>query len=244
MLLKLQKDFMQAILNNPQHVTDLVKGGDSAERLQIYRNNTYLSLSAFLASLFPTLQALVGEKFFKQMAYKFIEQHPPTSGNLDDYGHDMPVFIENFKPLASHPYMADVARLELARRFAYNAPFGNPLPANLTISSAQEVNLKLSPSAVLIKSNYPIASIWQMAQGHDVQPNMKKGEYVLVIRPNLDVAVVKLSKAEYICLQQVKAGENLNKAIQKSMHTDSGFDSQQLLSKCLSFKALTQHEGA
>ena len=54
-------------------------GIDFAGRLQVYRNNTFSSLTAALKDSFPVVCQLVDERFFGYAAQEYIRDHPPRA---------------------------------------------------------------------------------------------------------------------------------------------------------------------
>ncbi len=78
-------------------------GLDSAQRLSIYRNNTFITLTEALASTFPIVKELVGEDFFDFTAKEFIKNHPPMQGPLFEYGDNFSQFLDQFEPASTLP---------------------------------------------------------------------------------------------------------------------------------------------
>ena len=88
-LRELQHDFITALFDerNERAYAGICNGRfNGARLLQVYRNNIFISLTAALAAVYPVVQRLVGEGFFKYAADAFIRAHPPASGNLHDFG--------------------------------------------------------------------------------------------------------------------------------------------------------------
>ncbi|NCB56443.1 MAG: DUF2063 domain-containing protein [Gammaproteobacteria bacterium] len=188
-------------------------GSDPTPRFAIYRNNVMASLIDALADTCPVTQLLVGEAFFRAMAKIYIEQTPPTSPILADYGDSFPQFIADFPPAASVPYLADLTRLEILRVHAYHAAdcdhssYSNLEMALMDTASLPDLHASLHPSTGILSSPYAIASIWAAHQGtgrlENIDPN--QAEHVLVIRPLLEVDVLLIDEgtAQFIaCLQQ------------------------------------------
>src|SRR6266542_3456863 len=67
-----------------------------------------------LATTFPTVQALVGEDFFRMLARAFVGQSPPNQPVLAEYGAGFPAFIAGHDAARDLPYLADIARLDWA----------------------------------------------------------------------------------------------------------------------------------
>jgi hypothetical protein len=182
-------------------------GSDPARRFAVYRNNVVSGLIDALADTFPVAQALVGEDFFRAMASVFVRRSPPASRLLAFYGEGLPDFIDSFEPAQSVPYLADVARLEMARVRAYHAADAEPLGgavvareiSRLTAGDAQRtarLRLVLHPSLAALRSAYGIASIWA---AHQVPGEVDlagvavwEPEDALILRPQLDVLVLAL----------------------------------------------------
>ena len=55
-------------------------------RLQVYRNNTIISLTEALKATYPVVAALVGEQFFAHAAKAFIAAHPPREPVVGEGG--------------------------------------------------------------------------------------------------------------------------------------------------------------
>ena len=64
--------------------------------------------------MYPTVEQLVGAPFFRYAAHEFILAHPSKSGNLHDFGEDLPGFLAGFEPARALAYLPDCARLEWA----------------------------------------------------------------------------------------------------------------------------------
>lgn len=152
-LAALQQNFMRHLYSDDDAIlADIAASGtiSPAGRMRIYRNNARLILTENLMRSFPAVVAMVDEKFFKFAADAFIRAHPPTGADLNDYGAALPGFLAGFAPLAAHPYIADLARLEWARHEAYLA--------------ADEWTGPSHPALRLIRSDWPVDKIWTMAQ--------------------------------------------------------------------------------
>ena len=105
-------------------------GSDPAARFAVHRNNVVASLVDALAETFPVSQELVGEEFFRAMAKALRAAHRRRARCvLATYGDAFPAFVERFPPAQALPYLADVARLEMARVRAFHAADAQPVSA-------------------------------------------------------------------------------------------------------------------
>jgi len=198
MLAALQNDFAQALLDPDRDVPGAITSHNAREpqqRFAVYRNNVVAGLIDAVRAKFPATERIVGEAFFAAMARMFVTAHPPRSKILHHYGDDFGNFVEGFEPAAALPYLADVARLEAARTRAYHAADAVPLPpaafAKIDPQYAGLLRLTLHPSLQIVRSAYPIVTIWGMNAGEiALGPiNQSAPEDAIVMRPSFNVTV-------------------------------------------------------
>src|SRR6516162_884125 len=142
-----------------------------ADRVSIYRNTSRIALTNALRLNYPAVQRLVGEDFFAAAADIFITKEPPRTAWLDFYGAAFPEFLERFRPAASLPYLADVARLERAVSRALHAADAKALApvelADLPQIAQGSVSFVPHPSVGLLSSKYPVDAIWRAVLARD-----------------------------------------------------------------------------
>eukprot|EP01037_Dinobryon_pediforme_P007705 gene7709-7766_t len=211
---------------------DLVSfnGSDPEHRFAIYRNNVMVSLMDGLAAKFTTLRALVGETFFQAMARIYTVSHPPKSRLMADYGEDFPDFIEGFAPANCVPYLADMARLELARVSAYHAADGRACTAADFAALDHDILFDITvvphPSAQILSSKFAIFSLWAAHQGAldigNVDPEVP--ESVLICRPALDVEVTHLPVGVAEFLAALSNGQTIGEAVAMALAAQEHFN--------------------
>jgi hypothetical protein len=194
-----------------------LSGVDPERRFAVHRNNVVVGLIRALESRFPVVARLVGEEFFRAMAQVFVTEHPPRSPILFRYGSTFPEFLERFPPAAELPYLADVARLELARGRAYHAADLPPLApeafATLRPEDLSATGVRLHPSAELLTSPHPVVSIWRANQaGAALRVESWEAEAALVLRPEIEVEVHRLPSGGYAFLTALTQGASLARA--------------------------------
>jgi hypothetical protein len=111
----LQAAFARALLaDDAGPVTALIAGDGLAaeERLDIYRNNVFASLTEVLRDTFPAVCRLLDERFFAYAGHDFIRRRPPRRAVLAEYGAQFATFLAGFAPASGLVYLPDVARLE------------------------------------------------------------------------------------------------------------------------------------
>ena len=126
------------------------------------------------------------------------------------------------------PYLADVMRLEIARSQAYHA--ADAEPASLDALSALppeqlgEVRVVFHPAVRLLRSAFPVATIWQMNSGGEAREITDWSGEDLVTRPHLDVAVQILPPGGYAFLAALQGGEPLGAAAEAAFAEAADFD--------------------
>jgi len=219
----------------PEELAALVKDDrpvPAAERLLVYRNNTRLGLIDPLAATFPVVRALVGEEFFARLAGDFILAHPPARPELLAYGQEFPAFIADYETAATVPYLADMARLELAWHFAYNAADAEPVPAAalaaFTPEQLERLRLVPHPSLRFVASTFPLMAIWQAHQtegGPDGPIALDQGgDMLLVYRPREETLIRKVGAGAFDFVMALAAGQSLAAACSSALSGDPAFN--------------------
>jgi len=201
-----------------------------SRRFDVYRNNVMVSLIEAMEATFPAVRRLVGADFFKAVAKVYIRRAPPRTPVLLLYGEGFGDFLDGFEPAAGVPYLGDVARLEWARLAAYHAADAEPLSIARLAGLPQEVlpglRFALHPSLRLLRSRFPVASLWAAASGADPvrAVDMKTGEDVAVLRPMLSVDVRVLPAGGHAFLAALAGGACLGAAAETAAAAAVDFD--------------------
>jgi len=201
------------------------------QRMRLYRGNVQASAHKALRNAYPVCEQLVGESFFEGLSLAFAAAHPSTSGDLNGYGAQLPVFLATFGPAAGLPYLADVAALEWLVHRAHYAADRPPLDvrgiAALPPDRLGELRAVLHPACALITTATPAARLWGAHQpGHDgsLEIDVLAGpERALVHRLLYRVEVASLDRAPYAFLAACEAGRNLDAATRAAQDESPAF---------------------
>jgi hypothetical protein len=203
----------------PVGLTD-PQGRPDARRFAVYRNNVTVGLTGALEAGFPVIRKLVGDEFFAAMARDFVRANPPASPVMLRYGTGFPAFLAEFPPVAHLPYLADVAKLEIALRESYHAADAAPVSADafarIPPDSIGEARLCLAPALRLIRSPHPVFSIWCANVRSTAACLCPGAQDVLVLRPGFDPEPHLVPAAAATFLEALQAGETLGRAITAS----------------------------
>ncbi|MCH2248762.1 MAG: putative DNA-binding domain-containing protein [Cognatishimia sp.] len=241
-----QTDFTEALLRpdlpHPENLIDHA-GRPAGKRFDVYRNNVVLSLTEALETSFPVLQKLLGEQFFGAMAGLFVRQHPPTTPMMMYYGEEMPAFLTGFEPVAKYPYLPDVARLELAMRQSYHAADATAIDpqiiATLPADQLMAARLEIAPSLKLLRSRWPIFSIWSAQTHGTAMPEAPSGEALIITRAEFDPAPQLLPAGGATFVMALQEGEAFGQALDKATTAIPDFDLQTTLGLLIAGNAIT-----
>ena len=230
----LQAGFAAAVFEDDTgRITGALRAGRfGGERLlQIYRNNSFASLTRALEAVYPVVARLVGDGFFRYAADRYIRAQPSTSGNLHDFGDRFALFLEAFEPAATLPYLPDVARLQWAWHCVFHAADHAALALEplAAVPAAQHDRLvfTLHPAARLLASDYPILPIWQANQPDANDPMIdlaEGGVRLLVLRRGLDVEFKTLGAGEYQLLHACADGRPFTTACAAALAAEADID--------------------
>lgn len=192
-------------------------GLTAGEHVQIYRRAVLGSLSRALAAIYPVCRQLVGAPFFDGMCSEYIRQTPSRSADLGDYGSSFASFIENFAPVATLPYLADVARLEWHWHRAFHAAdevaFEPHTLDEVPAERQEQLLFALPVSAALLASAWPVHRIWQVNQADwygDTTVDLDEGAVRLIVwRQGYDMRIDTLTDSEWQLLRAISENRSL-----------------------------------
>ncbi|MEI4263910.1 HvfC/BufC N-terminal domain-containing protein [Roseovarius sp. D0-M9] len=218
---------------------------EAARRFAVYRNNVATGLADALAKRFPVIERLVGPDFFRAMGRDYLEGNRPKSPVLLDWGDTFPNFLAGFPPLANFPYMADVARIEVARGRAYHAADADPISRDLLIVGASEpenAQFGLHPSVQVLRLSHPAVSIWAANQpGADAQGAMlPRPEIALILRDGqYQVPVMAIGAGDAALIDALQDGQTLLIGAELAAFAEAGHDPQPIMVRLMQAGAIT-----
>jgi hypothetical protein len=221
------------------------KEARAAAGVLIHRNNVRSAYLRVLQEAFPVVRRLVGDDFFRFLAHEYFNAHPPTTPLVARFGDSLPAFLEEFGPARSLPYLADVARLEIAWLESYHAADAsclNPMDLfRLVDEDANEVQLSLHPSLRLTNSPHPIHAIWlrNKSEGNGSEPVSPHGACVITVRPEAKVLTRTVSTATYFAINAMKDGVTLGAAVERALEAAPNSPLLEVLTEIFVAKIIT-----
>jgi hypothetical protein len=212
---------------------EIADGDFSArERLAVYRNNIFASLTDALRETFPVICRLVDERFFSYAAHEFIASHPPKRPSLTEYGGAFPDFLASFPPCGELSYLADVARFEWLMNVAAHATEAKTVSADCLAGvdpqDAVRLAFTLHPSYGYLSSHWPVDHIWRANSPgpcNDAVIDLASGGVHLeVSRKDGDVIFRALDDSAFSFRQALAMGACFGEAIERTLARDPDFD--------------------
>lgn len=221
-----------AALEVQMHPAGFAEQGARLRRgLQAYRANGSSIAERALAAAYPTLWALVGAEDADALARALWRNAPPRRGDLAQWGHDLPEFIEAQRDLDPWPYLADCARLDAAVsrcEAAAEPPVERDTLALLAEHAPEVLRLRLQPSLQLLDSRWPVATLHAAHHGPDGQAMadaqeraraavaLRQAEAVLVARAGWRARPLVLEPAVFAWMQALQSGATLADALERA----------------------------
>ena len=136
-------------------------------RLEIYANAYFQRVHDALAEDHAALAAALGAGWFHDLVTAYLLAHPPAHPSLRFAGSELPRFLDAAPGAAPFrrrfPFAADLARLEWALSFAFDAADAEPLRredlAALPLAEWEQLALALHPSVRTLRLDWPVTAL-------------------------------------------------------------------------------------
>ena len=220
-----QRDLLKTIFTTNNiasktiNTSAIALNGTIKRGLQTYQANAAASAQRSLQAAYPVSAQLIGDQAFEHLARDFWAQHPPTRGDLAQWGGSLSGFIARISALQTEPYLSDVARAEWALHTAATAADHSADLSTFSLLTTQDpeaLTLQLAPGTALVHSQFPIASLltahlYGSPSFEDVGQKLRQNlpEVALVWRQGLRSMVALCTVAEAAFMGQLLAGASL-----------------------------------
>lgn len=151
-LASFQREFARALLSDGEAAPSF-----RSQAFSVYRNTSARGAVEALRASYPTVDLLVGEEMFTQVALDYRREQLPIGPVLSDYGAQFAGFLANQPWTCELPYLADVARLDWLWLESFLAPDRPAMPR--TIGGTSRVMLQ--PATRFAWLATPAMTIWQ-----------------------------------------------------------------------------------
>ena len=204
--------------------------GDPERRLNIFRSNTYISLTDCLKTVFPVTVRLADQRFFSYAAHEFISSQPPREARLSRYGAGFPRFLAGFAPCRGFPVIAEMAALEWAIAECLHAAQDMPIPVAMLgrpgIANGH-FGLSLQPNLQFTVSRWPLLDAW--VEHHKEQVSIKgplrpRISRLAIFRNGDDIQCLELDAGRFAFWRTLARGRTIEVAAHRALTRDPLFD--------------------
>jgi len=227
-----QRNFAKAVLaDGPLDPVSRLRG------FAVYRNTSARGAVEALRATYPTVDMLVGDEMFTQVALDYRIERPPAGPVLSDYGSDFADFLARQPWTCELPYLADVARLDWLWLSAFLAPDLAPSPG---LTSGHR-RIGLHPATRFAWLATPAMTIWQ---GHrdpwepvELAPEWRE-EGALFTRRGQAVHAVQIGPEMHHMLLACATATSVDECVATVIEAFPGTDAIDLLDRCFMSGAL------
>jgi hypothetical protein len=200
--------------------------------LKAYKTNGHCLAERALAAAYPVVAQVLGAESFADLARALWHAHPPTRGDVAQWGEALAFFLQDSVQLAGEPYLPDVARAEWALHCcasAADAAADVSTLALLTTHDPQHLYFGLAPGCAVVRSVWPIASILgvhlERTPTFEVvgqQLRAALAQDALVWRAGLRPRVREAVAGEALFVQALLQGHSVSQALDTALSLDFG----------------------
>lgn len=241
-----QSQFRSAMMDPsapvPPTLTDGA-GRPAGRRFSVYRNNVAVSLTEALIEGFPACYQVLGDELFRGMAAVYLRAHPPASPVMAQFGETLAAFLDAAPQVSQMRWIGDLARFEYALRDSYHAADGPPTDATALAAIPPEAlgstRFGLPPSLRVMRSDWPVLSIWQRALDPMAPQAQPGGQDVVILRPDYDPEPHLLAPGDAAFIAALNWGAPLSEAAEVASAEAPDFDPTPILTLLMQSNALT-----
>jgi hypothetical protein len=218
---------VQAIWSNNDY-------GFDSDALAIYRSNVKEVATRALTISFPTINALVGERFFAAIVERYIEHTPYIQGDWGLWGESFGSWLAQQESLADYPYLKDCAHLDWACHLVERAEENKAalLKHELLPQHLEHVRVQYAVGTQIVQSAYPIVDIWLAHQSHNAERKAdllekarqkllsQQGQHALIWRPKWKAHVRAIDEIEENWLAFTLTKHTLSDSLAHISNTD------------------------
>jgi Putative DNA-binding domain len=191
--------------------------GTNASSFGIYRDAYILHLTEFIAHDHEVLHSYLGDVSFAKMARDYIAAHPSKKASARWFCEHLPEFLKTYKPFAHHPEIQELAQLEAALNFAFDAPEADSLTlagmAAMEPRTFTTMALSMHPSAVRLTFLQNTTSIWSALKCEEQPPKphrLNAPQQLAVWRQGTTSRFRMLGDEEAMAFDSTYTGANFN----------------------------------
>ncbi|MFA6236134.1 MAG: DNA-binding domain-containing protein [Bacteriovorax sp.] len=228
-----QKDFNQIFVTvvasrsaAPVELLAQIKNGPvlSARRaLEVYQEDYEARLTEALKNTYRGINAIIGDEDFFILSQDYINTHPSSSSDLDDYGHLLSLHLKDHQLSKDYIFLPELAFFEWNFREVFHQeqiPGLSPEGLMACLENDRDM-LRLCSSLRLLHFNFLITSLYALKDEEDKENELiyEFPEYVLMYKNGVMVKTITLSKNQFEILKKLLAPASLQHCLQNAPAT-------------------------
>ena len=233
----LQRAFAEAILSDDAPIPATVRaasGPAHASRFGVYRNNVMASLINAVAARYPVVRKLLWDDAFNRAAHLYVTR----SRRARRCCSNMATAFRIPRGIGQGPRPTISPTLPSSKPPA-RGPITPPTRCRCRGKLSRRLRrriagfaIKLHPSVTLLKSRFPVVSIWEAnLYANDNTLGEWKPECALVARPIWRSRFAGWRPGGYEFFAALAEGQTVGSAIARAMATSAGFRSRRMLQR-------------
>jgi hypothetical protein len=222
------------LIHNKDSIDEQIAEDDGIEaikRMNIYHQGYFNRLLQCLRAEFPLLCHAFSQKWFDEMALRYLAQHPSRSRNLNDLGKAFPEFLNADRPdfqssekIPAFDFIVSLARFERCQSEVYrghgieNTDFA--LFDDIENSDFNSIELKLAPSLRLLHSTFDLCAYAKQQQPIDHQAPKPQPQHIMISRINYRVLCNPIKPWQFEFLKHLQNDCSVKRAIKAIKYKD------------------------
>ena len=185
----------------------------AVERIGIYQGMYLLRMRDALAADYPGLLHALGENGFQAFVRAYVGRHPSRSYTLNRLGDHVPAFLARSRRFPHGPFLADLARLELAVTEIFDAEAVPPVRRLHPAGVGEATIFRPSPTLRFLVLRHP-AGAYLDAVRNERSPRIPRPARTrsALWRSGTSVRRLDLPPGAYTLLRRLAAGRPLGEA--------------------------------
>lgn len=208
----------------------------NARGIQAYRRNLRAKAYRALATTYRTVDLLLGSRPMAVLARLFLEEKGRTEFDWGAWGSDFPIWLASQPVCERHPYLPDIAQLDLAVHIcdrAANSQINFESMQLLDTEDSYTTCFSFSPGASLIQSDFPIVDIYSAHRKSATNPDLASSRYklrmgigqtALIWRKNWQTHVIEPQRNELVWLRLLKNSGSIGTTLDSASDQTEALD--------------------
>ena len=184
------------------------------ERIGIYQGMYLHRMRDALASDYPGLLHALGESAFFDFVGSYVRRHPSRSYTLNRLGDHVPAYLTRARRWPHQPFLADLARLELAVTEVFDAEAAAPVRRLRPAGVGEATTFRPTPTLRFLSLRYPVGTYLDAVR-EERSPRIPRPARTRIAlwRSGMSVRRLDLSPGADALLRRLAAGRPLGTAL-------------------------------